>query len=80
MDVSTNLWQAREQMEKCAADKSWGHNIGQAVGRSKRHDALVKQTRKWVAQTFFGPILKQMRRRPVPQRPTRRRQGRPGVL
>jgi Rod binding domain-containing protein len=26
-----------------------------------RHQALVKQTRKWVAQSFYGTLLKQMR-------------------
>src|SRR5256885_11897325 len=25
-----------------------------------QHDQLVKQTQKWVAQTFFGTLLKQM--------------------
>jgi Rod binding domain-containing protein len=27
---------------------------------STQHDKLVKQTRNWVAQTFFGTLLKQM--------------------
>jgi Rod binding domain-containing protein len=30
----------------------------------KEHDALVKQTEKWVAQTFYGEMLKQMRNSP----------------
>jgi Rod binding domain-containing protein len=29
-----------------------------------QHDALVKQTQKWVAQTFYGEMLKQMRNSP----------------
>ena len=28
------------------------------------HDQLVKQTQKWVAQTFYGALLKQMRDSP----------------
>ena len=28
------------------------------------HDQLVKQTQKWVAQTFYGALLKQMRNSP----------------
>jgi len=30
----------------------------------KQHDALVKQTEKWVGQTFYGEMLKQMRNSP----------------
>ncbi len=30
----------------------------------KQHDALVKQTQKWVGQTFYGEMLKQMRNSP----------------
>jgi Rod binding domain-containing protein len=30
----------------------------------KRHQALVKQTQKWVAQSFYGTMLKQMRKSP----------------
>jgi Rod binding domain-containing protein len=30
----------------------------------ENHDALVKQTQKWVAQTFYGEMLKQMRNSP----------------
>src|SRR5580658_366265 len=29
-----------------------------------RHDQLVTQTEKWVSQTFFGTLLKQMRENP----------------
>jgi Rod binding domain-containing protein len=29
-----------------------------------RHAQLVKQTEKWVSQTFFGTLLKQMRENP----------------
>ena len=31
---------------------------------TSRHDQIVKQTETWVAQTFFGPMLKQMRDSP----------------
>jgi Rod binding domain-containing protein len=34
-----------------------------AVGNTQ-HDKLVKQTRNWVAQTFFGTLLKQMENSP----------------
>jgi len=30
----------------------------------KSHEELVKQTQKWVAQTFYGELLKQMRNSP----------------
>jgi len=30
----------------------------------QQHQALVKQTQKWVAQTFYGTIFKQMRESP----------------
>ena len=30
----------------------------------KRHQAIVEQTRKWVAQSFYGTLLKQMRKSP----------------
>ncbi len=29
-----------------------------------RHAALVKQTQRWVAQTFYGTLLKQVRESP----------------
>src|SRR5688500_12670094 len=29
-------------------------------GAATRHEQLVRQTRNWVAQTFFGTLLKQM--------------------
>jgi Rod binding domain-containing protein len=29
-----------------------------------RHQALVRQTEKWVAQSFYGTMLKQMRKSP----------------
>jgi Rod binding domain-containing protein len=36
-----------------------------AVGRAMtRHEKLVEQTRKWVATSFFEPMLKQMRQSP----------------
>jgi Rod binding domain-containing protein len=31
---------------------------------AEHHAALVKQTQKWVSQTFFGTMLKQMRNSP----------------
>jgi Rod binding domain-containing protein len=34
-----------------------------AIGKSQ-HEKLVKQTQTWVAQTFFGTLLKQMRNSP----------------
>jgi Rod binding domain-containing protein len=34
-----------------------------AVGKTE-HEKLVKQTQTWVAQTFFGTLLKQMRNSP----------------
>jgi Rod binding domain-containing protein len=34
-------------------------------GPLSRHDKLVQQTRKWVALSFFEPILKQMRDSPL---------------
>ncbi|MGD0390372.1 MAG: rod-binding protein [Tepidisphaeraceae bacterium] len=33
-------------------------------GPLSRHDQLIQQTRKWVALSFFEPILKQMRDSP----------------
>ncbi|HEX4053675.1 MAG TPA: hypothetical protein VHX86_05375 [Tepidisphaeraceae bacterium] len=33
-------------------------------GPLSRHDKLVKQTRKWVAMSFFEPLLKQVREDP----------------
>ena len=29
------------------------------------HDLLVKQTEKWVSQTFYGTLLRQMRESPI---------------
>lgn len=65
MDVSTIAWKAREEMgnvqhSSSSRTRAWTH--GHA--KPSRHDALVEQTRKWVAQSFFGPILKQMREDP----------------
>jgi Rod binding domain-containing protein len=39
-----------------------GHAFGR--GDETRHLALVKQTQKWVAQSFYGTMLKQMRKSP----------------
>ncbi|HTL27620.1 MAG TPA: rod-binding protein [Tepidisphaeraceae bacterium] len=33
-------------------------------GKLSAHDALTKQTQTWVAQSFFGTLLKQMRDSP----------------
>jgi Rod binding domain-containing protein len=35
-----------------------------AHGQLSAHDKLVKQTQTWVAQSFFGTMLKQMRESP----------------
>jgi Rod binding domain-containing protein len=66
MNVSTIAWNAEEARERHPGSRSWGHGLGSVRGRHKlsRHDALVQQTQKWVAQTFFGPMLKQMRQSP----------------
>jgi Rod binding domain-containing protein len=63
MDVSTNIWNVREQIEKGQRATSINHTLGATRGHAKptRHEMLEEQTRKWVAQSFFGPILKQMR-------------------
>src|SRR5215831_1175256 len=34
------------------------------IQTGSQHERLVKQTRKWVSQTFFGTLLKQMRESP----------------
>jgi len=34
------------------------------AGGDKAHEALVKQTEKWVSQTFYGEMLKEMRKSP----------------
>jgi Rod binding domain-containing protein len=36
----------------------------QATALKKRHGELVRQTQKWVAQTFYGTMLKKMREFP----------------
>jgi Rod binding domain-containing protein len=41
-----------------------GRNIAAKGGGPNQHDQLVKQTEKWVAQTFYGTLLKQMRDSP----------------
>jgi Rod binding domain-containing protein len=43
-----------------------GHHMHVFGGRGplSQHDKLVKQTRKWVAMSFFGPMLKQARQSP----------------
>jgi Rod binding domain-containing protein len=33
-------------------------------GRMSRHDQLIQQTRKWVAVSFFEPMLNEMRKDP----------------
>lgn len=38
--------------------------ISAGHGPLSRHDKLVQQTRKWVAMSFFEPMLKQMRESP----------------
>jgi Rod binding domain-containing protein len=34
------------------------------AGPGNRHQQLVRQTQKWVAQTFYGTMLKEMRKSP----------------
>ncbi len=33
-------------------------------GKGTKHDQLVEQTQKWVAQSFYGELLKQVRNNP----------------
>src|SRR3954469_2157674 len=43
------------------------NDLGPAYGKhaaGTQHEQLVKQTQSWVAQTFFGTMLKQMRESP----------------
>jgi Rod binding domain-containing protein len=35
-----------------------------SVASASKHDQLVKQAQKWVAQTFYGTLLKQVRQSP----------------
>jgi Rod binding domain-containing protein len=35
-----------------------------AAGKASAHDALVRQTQKWVGMTFYGTLLKQVRNEP----------------
>src|ERR1700744_2780208 len=35
-----------------------------SIPSAEQHKKLVKQTQKWVAQTFYGTLLKQMRQSP----------------
>jgi Rod binding domain-containing protein len=35
-----------------------------AIPAASEHQQLVKQTQKWVAQTFYGTLLKQVRQSP----------------
>jgi len=65
MDISTTAWQAAVQFnhtKHSAASQS--RYAAHTHAKPSQHDALVAQTRKWVAQSFFGPILKQMRQSP----------------
>jgi Rod binding domain-containing protein len=39
-------------------------SIGAVPAEAARHKDLVQNAQKWAAQTFFGPILKQMRNSP----------------
>jgi Rod binding domain-containing protein len=39
-------------------------STGSAIPSAVQHDRLVKQTQKWVAQTFYGTLLKQVRQSP----------------
>ncbi|HEX3357955.1 MAG TPA: rod-binding protein [Tepidisphaeraceae bacterium] len=53
-----------EQPTTKAAHTATKHLIGGAHAPLSRHEQLVKQTQKWVAQTFYGTMLKQMRDSP----------------
>ena len=39
-------------------------HAGEKVSAEERHEQLGEQTAKWVSQTFFGQMLKQMRDSP----------------
>lgn len=41
-----------------------GRTLAARGGDGNEHDKLVKQTEKWVSQTFYGTLLKQMRQSP----------------
>ena len=43
-----------------AADLNPAARLAGGSASDTRHDQLVNQTRDWVAQTFFGTLLKQM--------------------
>lgn len=47
-------------------NKAVNTHLGSVHGRNPptQHEKLVDQTRKWVATTFFAPMLKQMRESP----------------
>ena len=40
------------------------HGSKAALAPGAKHAAIVKQTQKWVSQTFYGAMLKQMRNSP----------------
>lgn len=40
------------------------HSVHSKHMPTSRHEQLVKQTQKWVGQTFYGTLLKQMRESP----------------
>ncbi len=44
--------------------KFFGPHAAKAASKDERHDQLTEQTQKWVAQTFFGQMFKQMRDSP----------------
>ncbi|MGA3066142.1 MAG: rod-binding protein [Tepidisphaeraceae bacterium] len=67
MDVSPSIWQAAEEMKHSRQSTASGlHSryVPNSRVKPSQHDALEQQTRKWIAQSFFGPILKQMRQDP----------------
>jgi Rod binding domain-containing protein len=39
-------------------------SLSSAIPSAAQHDKLIKQTQKWVAQTFYGTLLKQVRQSP----------------
>ena len=39
-------------------------SLASSIPGAQQHEQLVKQTQKWVAQTFYGTLLKQVRQSP----------------
>ncbi len=54
---------AMESLMKIDANKTTATGTTGPATKTQ-HDKLLEQSRKWVAQTFFGTLLKQMRESP----------------